>query len=1158
MKTLSASMEAALASRALDVAWLVRLEWQSETQYLATRELRVGAAAYAPGLLQVRELALGSEGAPGQPALGTEKAVVEVTWGNAQGAAGSAAADGIGVLLAIEPPEGRPIEIGFAPIPKGNAGILADEDPVWIFRGDVTRVEMGAFAARIEAQGGAELEGRVAPLPFAPDTLRSAGIDPAVRLVPPLIFGRVAACNLTPWNLHTNARLAQPLEREDGVAVLESLDGWPASGAAQVGDEVFTYEAVDSAARTLGNSSRPLKRPEACSHNTGSVVWKVPPNGALWLVAGHRCRALEEIRAEGQTVDSAAWEHVVQASEEGIEGEKRGRTLALARMGRIPALVNLSSDSSEKRLNSLESGLDILAGTTAQSPELAIDGENATCACLTYEKGALRLGVGLNLATAAGPGKRLGDRKYGRFAAAAVDVRIGANAPWRATSTLRVAIRRGEHEMFWIIPRPRDEQHLTRVALSSALASPPPLEDSRELFAAPPARVTIPFQRAEVLANESEWTQPEEAIDGSASSKALYIGSAQAPEGQRLRLGTMHLPISGEGIEVLGAWMCVEGRSTTDQPGSLAFVVRPEGGPARAGSIALGTDFGRGEWEIPAAEGRTIEALAGEAARIEAWSAQGGDIELREVWMEVSWRPKLAGLSNALNYAALPKRAALESTASTGVAPALYSFDFGGLARKHGGWGFFEPGAPDAPEIEITFGGTYDPAEVAVYEVSLRLGYNTVTSNRATVDLEATVERRFDAQGQLIENPADVARELLVAPDLGGVAADSLDEDDWAAAHSALDAAGVAMRRRISEPAPVEKLVREMALEAGLFVCREGRRWRVREVPAMLLPDQAQARINEGGILRADGVGRMPLADIGNDIEIIGADWDSPGADGARTRLARDESEESIRKGWGRRRASYRSEWWGRAAEPEVGEKFNGGVIGAERWASLVLARRASGAEFADVQLRPACAAFERGDVIALDGGPLGLAGRLAEIERLALEMEKGKCRLSIAARLRLAPMAQTCWTSPGGEARLDFYGAGASLLWVIGGRARARLTVLGDLRIAGEAREYALTPWEADSPVFWRADTRQLCFAAGTPKELFVAAALDEEGNLSLAGSISENAALEERELASCHELHEEGLDLTTDQRRVHARFDGEAGGLLLRGCLVELSAIA
>lgn len=150
--------------------------------------------------------------------------------------------------------------------------------------------------------------------PVLRDFAALAASDPALsaslvqRVSLPLVFGVHDRLPLASFVPGAQARLAAPLAVDDPQAFLDSLDGFPASGVAQIGGELVQYDAVDTAALALGTVADPLVRldtPEP--HASGSLVRARPAGGFAWLVADHPCASVSDPEAGGLPIPPGTW-----------------------------------------------------------------------------------------------------------------------------------------------------------------------------------------------------------------------------------------------------------------------------------------------------------------------------------------------------------------------------------------------------------------------------------------------------------------------------------------------------------------------------------------------------------------------------------------------------------------------------------------------------------------------------------------------------------------------------------------------------------------------------------------------------------------------------------------------------------------------------------
>jgi hypothetical protein len=468
------------------------------------------------------------------------------------------------------------------------------------------------------------------------------------------------------------------------------------------------------------------------------------------------------------------------------------------------------------------------------------------------------------------------------------------------------------------------------------------------------------------------------------------------------------------------------------------------------------------------------------------------------------------------------------------MAPRWYTFDATEFVLSCGGWGFFGP--PDLrPSIELSFAALDDPAEITVHDLRLRLGWHPVTRCRAVAELTATVEGRADSQGNLIESPSGILRELLTAPDLGGTSAAELHGEDWAAVESAEALAGARFARRIAAPVPLDEWLASVAIEAGLSLRREAAAWRLRVLPRLILADLAAAPLQDADLCAVSALQGMPIQECVFEVEILGRD-----ARGREVRLAWVEGAGDAMNPGMSRLARIRSVWC--RADPS-------GRALARRFGELLIDRSAGAGEWIEVEVPLTRTALERGDAVTLSGLALQGFPRAGEIERVAVARGGMALRLGI----RLAPALVTVWSSLDGRARLEARSDGTALLFVIDGRVVARVGSGGALRLAGELIARGTAPVPVGDALTWNSDTGTIGFGAGPAGSLQRVALLDASGTLRVSDDAEEHASMMgTMDPPGWDGASGEDLVFSPDRGRIAARFTA-AGALRLAGEIIE-----
>lgn len=183
--------------------------------------------------------------------------------------------------------------------------------------------------------------------------------SPSLGRTLPWIFGRVEDVELLPYLIGAEGRLAQAITPTDRIIPLDSVDGFPAIGRAQIGAEFIIYTTIDHTAKTLGSLQLPAIRgnapPNTYPQNT--AVRLIPPSGLKWIVADHPCATVEVVRGDGLLVDKALWK-----SAPAQIGDFQGQVLS---MGQWP--LNEAGRPVE-RVSATVCGLTDQAGNLIENP----------------------------------------------------------------------------------------------------------------------------------------------------------------------------------------------------------------------------------------------------------------------------------------------------------------------------------------------------------------------------------------------------------------------------------------------------------------------------------------------------------------------------------------------------------------------------------------------------------------------------------------------------------------------------------------------------------------------------------------------------------------------------------------------------------------------
>lgn len=449
MRSLPDALKSALAAQSVSIVWFAEIADTAPAPVaappvrIATRPVIIEEAQYAAGLLELRSLSRANDGtsALARAALaGCIRSAAELR----------IAKTALGAASRL----GARLRIGLAAIsdPATPGNPVATTRFAWAFDGTVYE-ELAEGATRTLRAEDDPFRDREIAAPLSPEQLLSHGLDPARRLSPPVLLGVVQRAPLLPWNLEHESRLAADLGPDDHFLLLEDSSGFPSRGRLQIGDEVCGYAAVNRSTHAVGSSHSPLERTEARSHARGARVLLLPQEGACFLVAGHPCRSVDEVRAE-ETLLPQGNVQLLARPRGGDLPRVAGTDLLIVRLDRLPVAARYSDDPVTRRLEAKSLHVTIDPASTSISGGAAFDEDPATSARLYGTTRSLVARFGVPLGAPEGPGTRRGDRRLGAFAAARLRVTLAASRPWSRASNLKVRISNRGYFTQWSLQPP--------------------------------------------------------------------------------------------------------------------------------------------------------------------------------------------------------------------------------------------------------------------------------------------------------------------------------------------------------------------------------------------------------------------------------------------------------------------------------------------------------------------------------------------------------------------------------------------------------------------------------------------------------------------------------------------------------------------------------
>ncbi len=431
MRTLSALAESLIDNDGLDVAWVLSVAWPDGTLHYAHRDVSLGGNAVANGLLEpgrMRSSAKAGPGLSGRRSSQRLDVVLRLDGGESPS---------VRVRLFSTPPES--LEVTWGAVLLDAAGTASVDDRVELFCGVVEQAVVTRLGLRLEcvdvlSARGRERFGVVVHPESAPEAW-----SPAVGRMLPWVFGSPGRMELMEWKPGVEVATAREVLVTDTVIELRSVESLPPRGSLQLGDERLSYEAVDMIARTIGTSGSPLSRPEAAAHSAGTAGRLVPLSGAFeWLVAGHACRSVSALQADGLPVDASLYSAVTDAWE--------GRVVEKVVMAKWPMRTEYALSSSSV-LFAGTSLWTVAAASTADAAGYAVDDAGyLTGATMDTGRALLQLGYSGSLDE--------GLMLYGLLESAVIRARVSSSDQWESTTTVRLRFMKGTTEVETTLPRP--------------------------------------------------------------------------------------------------------------------------------------------------------------------------------------------------------------------------------------------------------------------------------------------------------------------------------------------------------------------------------------------------------------------------------------------------------------------------------------------------------------------------------------------------------------------------------------------------------------------------------------------------------------------------------------------------------------------------------
>lgn len=432
MQTLNALTIQDITRQGQDVVWVLSVQWPDGRERYAHRRTVLSDTTIPATLLEPGTLMASHERGMGPNAQRCESRLKI-----------SLALDGpetpsIRERLAQTDPEGLEVTWGVV--------FLSDQHQVWLgdavilFYGIIERATVNRLSLDLECGDflsvrGSKRFGREMEREDLPET-----DSPLEGRMLPWIFGSIDKAQLLPWRAGTQLLLLHDVKADDTMIAIESVDGLPESGAVQVGDERLEYDQIDAVNKTLGTPLLPLRRTQPANHAAASPARLIPANGFEWLVAGHPCLSVSQVRADALPI--AADDFTVSVE------DFAGETIQKIAMPQWPAQVTYNSSVSTAHFNGkTRPGCWSLLASTALNGGFAFDSTGeATAAELNNSAKSLAVKWRGEL--------KEGAKRYGTLETAQLRVRVETSQIWETTTHLNLAFSRGATQSTATLTRP--------------------------------------------------------------------------------------------------------------------------------------------------------------------------------------------------------------------------------------------------------------------------------------------------------------------------------------------------------------------------------------------------------------------------------------------------------------------------------------------------------------------------------------------------------------------------------------------------------------------------------------------------------------------------------------------------------------------------------
>ncbi|MEQ8819744.1 MAG: hypothetical protein RLY93_05825 [Sumerlaeia bacterium] len=623
----------------------------------------------------------------------------------------------------------------------------------------------------------------------------------------PQIFGLAEGLELVPLFRPLRATLRSNLgEAATEIPLRGAAAGeFPATGRAQIGEEVVTYASVLADPPRLAT----LTRPAAREHEAGAPVFLLPAGDPAWVAADHGA-TVANLRAGSPSGEVIAGATIAPAT-------ISGRDATTVSLPALP-VTRFDGPGEQTWLGALRpSDWNLEAPTTATFAANAFTGdEGPGGANLAASTNVLEATWLRDLARTSLRFWQLLDLRL-RF-------QVRARSTWGDTTNLRAEVSHGANN--FVLDLDKLDVIVSQPALDGVAALASPADLAPALPAPDPAIVRFDVSTG---TDSNGWANRHFAVSGNFDQWAVYDRSAGDNIAGKLT-GVVHRTGLDPDKVLDRVKLRARIRASSFNLTNLKIVV--SGFINTNVTRSVSTSWSTIELDA-AANGATAADLIG--AAFELYEVTGEDFEVAGFWIEAT---PLAGVGSADPYT--PVELALAGQADAPSDYRTFEIDVSALLPAADPWALFTPGGDD---LTVRFTLQDAPSYFALDLRGVRWVGRAIPPGKA----EATARLFADVTGRLSEPdgacaPEAVLETLLSDGDFLALPGDILDSASFIAAGTELAAQNRRLRAAFAERLAIRDAFRRALAESFAVLAPSAGRWalRVLEATALTLRDATE------------------------------------------------------------------------------------------------------------------------------------------------------------------------------------------------------------------------------------------------------------------------------------------------------------------------------